>query len=66
MTSRLQEQFYTLYRDFRSWTTALTFRVTNDTGESANYTIALSFSLKASPSVGVGEDIANRYHLVGD
>jgi hypothetical protein len=66
VTSRLQEQFYTLYRDFRSWTTALTFRVTNDTGQSANYTIAVSFSLKASPSVGVGEDIANRYHLVGD
>jgi len=66
LTSRLQEQFYTIYRDFRSWTTALTFRVTNDTGQSANYTIAMTFSLKASPSVNLGEDVANRYHLIGD
>jgi LPS-assembly protein len=66
VTSRLQEQFYTLYRDFRSWTGALTFRVTNDTGSSANYTIAFTLSLKAEPSSHVGEDVANRYHLVGE
>lgn len=66
VTSRLQEQFYTVYRDLRSWTAAFTFRVTNDSGESANYTLALTLSLKASPSVNMGEDVANRYHLVGD
>lgn len=66
VTGRLQEQFYTIYRDLRSWTSALTFRVTNDEGNSADFTIALSLSLKATPSVGVGEDVANRYHLVGE
>jgi LPS-assembly protein len=66
VTSRLQEQFYTIYRDLRSWTSALTFRVTNDAGNSANYTIALTLSLKASPSMSVGEDVANRYRLVGE
>jgi hypothetical protein len=66
VTQRLQEQFYTVYRDFRSWTSAVTFRVTNDTGQSANYTIAVVFSLKANPSATVGEDVVNRYRLVGE
>lgn len=66
VSGRLQEQFYTLYRDLRSWTSALTFRVTNDEGSSANYTIALTLSLKAAPSMGLGEDVANRYRLVGE
>jgi hypothetical protein len=66
VSGRLQEQFYTIYRDLRSWTSALTFRVTNDEGSSANYTIALSLSLKAAPSMGLGEDVANRYRLVGE
>jgi LPS-assembly protein len=66
VSRRLQEQFYTLYRDFRSWTGALTFRVTNDTDSKANYTVAFMFSLKASPSTSVGDDIVNRRHLVGE
>jgi lipopolysaccharide assembly outer membrane protein LptD (OstA) len=66
VTQRLQEQFYTLYRDFRSWTASLTLRVNNETGQSANYTVAFMVSLKANPAVGVGEDIVNRYRLVGE
>lgn len=66
VTSRLQEQFYTLYRDLRSWTSALTFRVTNDEGSPANFTVAFTLSLKAAPTFKVGEDVANRYHLVGE
>ncbi len=66
VTSRLQEQFYTIYRDLRSWTSALTFRVTNDEGNSANFTVAFTLSLKASPSSAVGDDVVNRYHLVGE
>ncbi len=63
---RLQEQFYTLYRDMRSWTAALTFRVVdNDTGPE-DYTIAFSFSLKASPKTHVGDDAVMPYHLVGE
>jgi LPS-assembly protein len=66
VTERLQNQFFTLYRDLRSWTTALTFRMSNDTGGPVDYTIALMFSLKASPSTTVGQDVANPYRLVGE
>ena len=66
VNGRLQEQFYTLYRDLRSLTAALTFRVTNDTGSQPDYTIAIQLSLKGSPSMGVGEDAVNRFHLVGE
>jgi lipopolysaccharide assembly outer membrane protein LptD (OstA) len=52
----LEEQFYTLYRDFRSWTSALTFRVRDDRIGDKDYTVAVSFSLKAFPRFGLGED----------
>ena len=65
-TGRLQEQFYTLYRDLRSWTAALTFRVEDNVGSSTDFTIALAFSLKANPSTRVGEDVVNPYRLVGE
>ena len=66
VTERMQDQMFTLYRDLRSWTSALTFRVSNNTGGPVDYTIAVVFSLKASPAMGVGEDVANRYRLVGE
>ena len=66
VTQRLQDQMFTIYRDLRSWTSALTLRVANNEGQSADVTIAVVFSLKASPSVPMGEDVANRYHLVGE
>ena len=65
-TGRLQEQFYTLYRDLRSWTGALTFRVQDNVGGTQDFTIAFALSLKASPSMGVGDDIVNPYRLVGE
>ena len=66
VTERMQDQMFTIYRDLRSWTSALTFRVSNNSGSSVDYTIAVVFSLKASPAMGVGEDVANRYRLVGE
>ena len=63
---RLQDQQFTIYRDLRSWTSALTLRVANNQGSTADVTIAVMFSLKASPSMAVGEDVANRYRLVGE
>ncbi len=66
VTQRLQDDMITIYRDLRSWTSALTLRVSNNEGSSADVTIAVVFSLKASPSVPLGEDTANRYHLVGE
>jgi LPS-assembly protein len=66
VTSRLQDQFYTVYRDLRSWTSAVTFRVANNPTGDTDFTIALVLSLKAAPVVSVGEDVVNRYHLVGE
>ena len=65
-TGRLQSQFYTLYRDMRSWTAALTFHVINNLGSQVDYGVSFQLSLKASPSTAVGQDAANPYHLVGE
>ncbi|PWU08106.1 MAG: hypothetical protein C5B50_30205 [Verrucomicrobia bacterium] len=62
---RMEEQAYSIYRDMRSWTAALTFRVLeNETGP-RDYTIAFTFSLKAFPRFGLGTDIARPYSLLG-
>ena len=66
VTQRLQDQIFTIYRDLRSWTSALSLRVANNLGSSADVTVAVTFSLKAQPSTQVGEDVANRYRLVGE
>jgi len=63
---RLQDQFYSLYRDFRSWTGALTFRVVDNGTGPEDFTIAFSFSLKASPRAKLGDDAVNPYNLVGE
>jgi hypothetical protein len=63
---RLQEQDYSIMRDLRSWTAALSFRVQNNLGSSADFTVAFSFSLKAMPSTRLGEDAVTSYHLVGE
>ena len=61
----LQYQFYTLYRDFRSWTGALTLRIREDTGLPNDYTVAFTFSLKAFPRYGVGKDAVRPTRLIG-
>ena len=63
---RLQQQFYSLYRDFRSWTGAMTFRVVDNGTGPQDFGIAFSFSLKAAPKTHVGGDAVNPYHLVGE
>ena len=63
---RLQQQFYTVYHDMRSWTAALTFRVIDNSTGPTDYTIAFTFSLKASPSQHLGQDTVDPYHLVGE
>jgi LPS-assembly protein len=65
-SGRLQEQFYTLYRDLRSWTGALTFRVMDEADGSKDYTVAFTFSLKAAPRSRLGDDTIQPYHLVGE
>lgn len=65
LDGRLQEQDYTIMRDLRSWTASLSFRVENNLGATADFTVAFAFSLKAVPSTAVGEDALSAYHLVG-
>jgi lipopolysaccharide assembly outer membrane protein LptD (OstA) len=63
---RLQEQFYTLYRDLRSWTAALTFRVLDNGNGPKDFTVAFTFSLKAAPRMHLGDDTVRPYYLVGE
>jgi LPS-assembly protein len=66
-TGKLQEQFYSVYRDFRSWTGALTFRlIDNGNGQPKDYGVAFTFSLKASPKNRVGDDTVRPYYLLGE
>jgi len=52
----LQEQDYSIYRDLRSWTAALTFRLTQGVGQRDDFTIGINLSLKAFPRVPLGSD----------
>lgn len=63
----LQEQFYTIYRDLRSLTAALTLRLRDDLGEEDedDFTIALSISLKAFPRFRTGQDAERPLSLIG-
>lgn len=62
----LQQQTYSIYRDFRNWTAALSFRVRDPhTAEGKDYTVAFTFSLKAEPRSNVGEDAVRPSRLLG-
>lgn len=62
---RMEEQYYTVYRDWRSWTSALTFRVREHRDGPDDFTVAFTFSLKAAPRTGVGGDTIRPYSLLG-
>lgn len=61
----LEEQSYTVYRDFRSWTGAFSFRVRDERNGSQDYTLAAILSLKAFPRFGLGEDTLHNSLLYG-
>jgi len=62
----LQQQTYSVYRDFRNWTGALTFRVRDPrTSEGKDYSVAFTFSLKAFPRTSLGEDAVHPTGLLG-
>jgi LPS-assembly protein len=66
-TGHLQEQDYSIYRDMRSFTTALTFRVLdNGNGQKVDYGFAFSISLKAFPRYHVGDDTVRPYELLSE
>jgi hypothetical protein len=62
---RLEQQYYTLYRDLRSFTAAVTFRVRSPVGEPEDYSVALTLSLKAAPRYDVGGDSVQPSALLG-
>ena len=64
--SLLQQQIYSIYRDMRSWTAALIFRVIDNSVGPTDYTFAFTFSLKATPSQRLGQDTVNSGRLVGE
>ncbi len=61
----MEEQFYTLYRDLRSWTAALTLRVRDSRVGKEDYTVAVTFSLKAFPRFKLGHDRDTPAMLLG-
>ncbi|MFN0066510.1 MAG: LPS-assembly protein LptD [Limisphaerales bacterium] len=62
----LEEQYYTLYRDLRSFTVALTARLRDSRdAEPDDFTIGFSISLKAFPRFGRGEDSERPEVLIG-
>jgi hypothetical protein len=62
---RLQEQAYSIYRDLRSWTAALTLRLRDNPHGADDVTVAFTFSLKAFPRYGEGQDVVRPYTLWG-
>jgi LPS-assembly protein len=62
---RMEEQYYTIYRDLRSWTAALTFRLRDNRVGPDDFTVAFTFSLKAFPRFGLGSDTVRPYFLLG-
>ncbi len=64
--SVLQEQYYTIYRDLRSLTGALTLRFRENVfGGRDDFTIAVSISLKAFPRFKSGQDAERPELLIG-
>lgn len=61
----MQEQQYSLYRDLRSWTAALTFRVRESRARPTDYTVAITASLKAFPRFKLGDDSSKPSLLLG-
>ena len=62
---RMQEQYYTIYRDLRSWTLAITGGVRDNGTGPKDYNVAFSFSLKALPHGRLGSDTVRPYSLLG-
>lgn len=61
----LQQQAYTLYRDLRSWTAALTVRYEDNRTSPDDLTVAFTFSIKAMPRYHLGSDAVNTTGLLG-
>jgi lipopolysaccharide assembly outer membrane protein LptD (OstA) len=61
----MQRQTYTIYRDFRSWTVALAFRLLENSNHSRDYGVAFTFSSKAFPRWQLGQDVNKPTQVLG-
>lgn len=61
----MEEQEYTIYRDLRSWTTALSFRIREPRDRPTDFSVGVTFSLKAFPRYKVGRDRSEPYSIHG-
>ena len=64
-TGKMQEQSYSVFRDMRSWTAALSFLIRQNTTGPQDYGVAFTFSFKAFPRFGLGHDAGGPYSLLG-
>jgi LPS-assembly protein len=64
-SGRLQEQYYSIYRDMRSWTAALTAGLRDNGVGPKDFSLVFTFSFKARPKFGVGADGVRPYSLLG-
>jgi LPS-assembly protein len=64
-SGRLQEQYYSVYRDMRSWTAALTAGVRDSGVGPKDYSLVFTFSFKAKPKYPVGGDSVKPYSMLG-
>ncbi len=62
----MEEQYYTLYRDLRSWTSALTVRLRSNRNGPSDFTVGVTFSLKSFPRFGLGTDRDTPSLLLGN
>jgi len=60
-----EENSFTLYRDLRAVTAALTFRVRKSEGQSTDFGAAVTFSLKAFPRFRQSDDVKKPELLLG-
>lgn len=61
----LEEQYYTIYRDLRSWTAALTLRLRDNRTTQDDWAIVLTLQLKSFPRFGLGRDSQQADWLLG-
>ena len=62
LTGTLQQHDYSIYRDMRSWTGALTFLIRNNPGVPQDFTVAFTFWFKAYPRSGSGPEMGQLYY----
>jgi LPS-assembly protein len=62
----LEEQAYSIYRDFRSWVGSLTFRLRDSRVSVDDFTVGFTFSTKALPRLPLGTDLDTPSYLISN